>query len=390
MTRKPHILFVPVTVFRAGTEQIVLDLAERFGRDGYPISLAIPTGHPSLDRMAQESDALGAQTHRVGPLHPGDRNIRENFRVLTKLFKETKPDIVHLHMPYAPLCFESVVAAYRARVPVRIRTEQNPLGPLSAKQRLKMRVLDAMVHKIVFVSNSNREEHIQRGRAMGAKAMYIGNGINPSTIAHDCSAEVKSAIRKRLQLPEKAVIAVMVGTLEHRKGPIDFVKAARVAAQQNPDIHFAVIGDGDKRTAAEEMTKEYGLTERIHFLGRRADVREILCAFDIFVQPSHYEGMSIAMLEALAAGLPMASTRVAGVSDVFPNEEGALCVDVYDTEGLGGAIAQYAADPARRTKDGANSHNRILEAFTQEHIYQEYRTLFSKMSGGNRLNGSEG
>jgi len=293
---KPHILFVPVTIYRSGTEQIVLDLTERFVGDGYPISLAIPTGHPSLDVMAQEADALGAKTHRVGPLHPGDRNIRQNFGTLTRLFKETAPDIVHFHMPYAPLCFEGIVAAYRARVPLRIRTEHNPLGPLSPKQRIKMQILDAIVHKIVFVSNGNRDEHIGYGRAMGGKSMYIGNGIDPSTIADHCSEEEKTAIRRKLGLPEKAVIAVMVGVLGGRKGPIDFVKAARVAAQQNPEIHFALIGDGEKRAAAEELTKEYRLTDRIHFLGRRTDVRKILCSFDIFVQPSHYEGMSIAML----------------------------------------------------------------------------------------------
>jgi glycosyltransferase involved in cell wall biosynthesis len=170
----------------------------------------------------------------------------------------------------------------------------------------------------------------------------------------------------------------MVAALEERKGILDFVAAARVAAAANPNVDFAVVGDGPLRERAESLVAQHGLAGRFHFLGHRGDVRRILCAFDVFVQPSHHEGLSLVMLEALAAGLPMVTTRVDGVSDVLPEERGALCADVGDVGGLGRAMARAAADDGLRGELVAVSQRRVLERFTVEAMYQDYVALYRR------------
>jgi glycosyltransferase involved in cell wall biosynthesis len=124
------------------------------------------------------------------------------------------------------------------------------------------------------------------------------------------------------------------------------------------------------------LVAETGLEGRVHFLGRRADVRQILSAFDLFVQSSFYEGMSIAMLEALAAGLPMVTTRVDGVEDVVAVDAGVPCVEKGDYQGLGQAMAQLAADPRRRLHLGKVLRRRVLDEFTVDAMCQKYTRLY--------------
>ena len=171
----------------------------------------------------------------------------------------------------------------------------------------------------------------------------------------------------------------MVGALEERKGVLDFVRAARVALDGDGTLQFFVLGDGGLREAAAALAGELGMAGRVHLLGYRPDVRAILGVSDLYVQPSHYEGLSIAMLEALAAGLPMVTTKVEGVADVFPDGRGAVAVDVGDIGGLGAGIVLLAGDAPLRETLSNRSAARVREAFTIDVIRECYRRLYAEL-----------
>jgi glycosyltransferase involved in cell wall biosynthesis len=371
-------MLVAVTYTRAGTEQLVLDLARRLRADGYPVSMLLSQA-TELDSLAADGRAADVNIERVGRSFWVGRNALANAWATYRVFRRTRPDIVHFHIPWAPAGPELLTAAWLARVPHRIRTDHNPIvGPMSRGQRLKLRMLDALVEKIVLVSSGNLASHVANGGRPASKCEVVVNGIDPATIEH-LSADEQAATRRELGIPGGAVAAVMVGRLEHRKGPLDFVEAAATAATE-PNLYFGIIGDGPERAQVERIIEERGLAERVRILGRRDDVRRLLGAFDMYVQPSHYEGMSIAMLEALAAGLPMVTTRVSGVDDVLSREDDAVQVDIGDVGGLAEGMVKLARDPALRARLGSVSHERVLN-FTMDRTYESYCELYKELAG---------
>jgi glycosyltransferase involved in cell wall biosynthesis len=296
------------------------------------------------------------------------------------LFMRQRPTIVHYHIPRALSGFEAILAGYLARVRGRIRTDHNPVvHPPTQLQLLRLRIADRMVHRIVLVSTDNQKNHLDVCGRPVQKCLVIPNGIDARTVSHDQSPVHRTSLRDRLGLPVGVPVAVMVAVLGERKGALDYIKAAHVASKIHAALHFAVVGDGEMMSTMRRMATEFRIGDRVHFLGRRADVRNILPAFDMFVLPSHYEGLAITMLEALAAGLPMVTTRVDGVSDVLPREQGALFVDKYDIDGLGAAMAQLAGDPELRRQLAAISAERVLSGFTADIAYERYRTLYSQL-----------
>ena len=375
-----RIVQVTISYTRSGTEQILLDLTERFARDGAAVTVVIPTGSAALDRMAGEALGRGASVERVPPLYPGDRDHRKSLRGMYLLFRRLRPSMVHFHIPRALSGFESILAAYLARVPCRIRTDHNPVvSPPTRLQRLRLRMADEMVDRIVLVSSDNLRSHRIQFSRPAEKCLTIPNGVDPDTVPFECAPSRRRQLRLLLRLPPEAPVAVMVAALEERKGIFDYLKGAQAASRAVPELHYAIVGDGSMLATLQRMTHELGIVDRVHFLGSRTDVREILPAFDLFVLPSHYEGMALTMLEALAAGLPMACTRVDGVSDVLPRERGALFVDRYDAVGLGAAMARLAADPDLRRQLSAISCERVRKEFTIEALYQRYRRLYGDL-----------
>ena len=156
-----RIAFIAVTYMYSGTEQIQIELARRFVADGHDVSMAIPE-LPVLNAMASAAAALGVSVERTADLYGADRRVTRNARELYAFFRRTRPNIAHFHIPWAPVGAESIIAAWLARVPHIVRTEHNPVvAPLGRSQALKLRCLDAMTERIVFVSEGNMRSHLQ-------------------------------------------------------------------------------------------------------------------------------------------------------------------------------------------------------------------------------------
>jgi glycosyltransferase involved in cell wall biosynthesis len=364
------VVHVPITYRRAGTEQIVLDLAEAALADGWRVVIAIPDDS-ALDAFEGEVEGIGADAARVGDLFGADRARLRNLTRLYRVFRAYRADVVHLHFPWAPTCFEAVLAAWLARVPVRIRTEHNPImQSLSRLQTLKMAVLDRMITEIVCVSRGNRDRHIVNGRRPAAKVSVITNGVRPGDGAAD--AREIAQLRDELAGGYRHLV-VMVGALEERKGVLDFVHV--VATVGRPaTAKFLVLGTGPLMDRAQALATELGVIPHLQFLGQRQDVANILRAADLYVQPSHFEGCSIAMLEALVAGCPIVTTEVDGVADVndlCPSLAPPAC-PIGDIRALANAVSTVLADVPRYTDLAAARRPCIERNFSVDVMCQRY------------------
>ena len=368
------IVHVAVTHMYSGTERVLAELAEEAAHEGNRVAVILPV-RPGLDVLAERLSANGVVVERLGNLFAADRDRARSFVEFWKLFRRLRPAVVHFHIPWVLCGWEAVLAARLAGVPAVVRTEQNPIpGPLPRLQRLKLRIADLAAHHSVFVSKRNRQSHLAHGRSWLRRSSVIPNGIAPAPAPLG-----RAAARECLGLPAEAPVAAMVGHLEPRKGPLDFVRAAALAIAEGSGLHFVVFGDGPLRAEAERLAQALGVAARVHFAGHRGDVRALLPALDIYVQPSHFEGLSIAMLEALAAGLPMVSTRVEGLDEVLDGAGGALVCEVGDIAGLAAALVRLEGDRALRAELARETQARVLEKFSSETMTGRYRLLYERL-----------
>ncbi|MCW5882735.1 MAG: glycosyltransferase family 4 protein, partial [Anaerolineae bacterium] len=191
----------------------------------------------------------------------------------------------------------------------------------------------------------------------------------------------RAALRATLGIAAEDVAVCTVASLEARKGYQHLLKAAaRLPAQDGrPRLSFVGVGAGSLQGRLRALADDLGLADRVRFLGERDDVPDILAACDIFALPSHYEGMPLSIMEAMAAGLPVAATAVSGVPDEL-GDTGALLPDPNDdpaatVDALVATLAAWADDGDRRRAVGAACRARAATLFREERMVGEYIAL---------------
>ena len=147
-----------------------------------------------------------------------------------------------------------------------------------------------------------------------------------------------SVVRRDLGLGDDAKLLITVGRLSTPKGHRYLIDAVHSIATLHPDAHFLFVGDGELRPELEARAAACGMSARIHFLGARRDVAQLLAASDVFVLPSLWEGLSIALLEAMAAGLPIVATDVSGTRQAIQNGKTGLLIPAGDSGHLADAL----------------------------------------------------
>jgi glycosyltransferase involved in cell wall biosynthesis len=231
-----------------------------------------------------------------------------------------------------------------ARVPAVVTTEHSTeRDPHSRRRRWGARATARLADRIVAVSAPVRAAAATRLGVPQSDIEIIPNGIDLGAIA-----TAPPLARAELGLPADAIVVGCIGRLVALKG-FDAVLAA-VARLDAPAVHVVVAGDGPERPRLERLAHELGLEARVRFLGVRADVPRLLHSLDIFVLPSRYEGLSIALLEALAAGCACIVSDVPEL--VGTAGPAALAVRSGDVDAIAAALTDLL-DPARRRALGA-------------------------------------
>jgi len=171
-----------------------------------------------------------------------------------------------------------------------------------------------------------------------------------------------------------------VGRLEERKGHEHFLRAARamLAAANGLRPQVVIVGDGPLRGRLARQAGELGVAESVRFTGAVEDVRVPLAAMDVFVLPSRAEGMSNALLEAMAAGLPVVATAVGGTSEVLDAGRTGLLVPPDDASALATEILGLLEDPARATRLGRAAQGHVAEAFSAPAMVARLERLYEE------------
>ena len=176
--------------------------------------------------------------------------------------------------------------------------------------------------------------------------------------------------------------------LEPQKNPLglieSFVQAfGPQAFGDAPHSRLLLAGDGSLREAARAYAAQRGVADRVHFLGVRAEVAEMLAACDLFALSSHWEGSPLAVMEAMAAGLPVVATAVGGVPELVADGETGILVPAGEERAFAAALVSLARDPSRR-QDLAAAALRRAAAFNLDTMVASYAGLFERLAGATR------
>jgi glycosyltransferase involved in cell wall biosynthesis len=192
----------------------------------------------------------------------------------------------------------------------------------------------------------------------------------------------RERFRRSLGFQDSDHLMTAVATFKRQKGHRFLLEAAMQLMPRHPRLHMLFVGDGDLRGAIETLAAGEGLDDRILFLGTRSDVPQILAASDSFVLPSLWEGLPMALIEAMASGLPIIATDVSGTRDVMvPGETGVL-VPPGNSESLVQAIETLMKDPARGRRMGAAARRRVSTQYGSQRQASEYIALYLQESPG--------
>ncbi len=335
----------------------MLDLAAEF-RSRADVSVlcwGTPGGLRVLDRAA----ALGIPTCALPP--PRDPAFGQ---VMVDFLTAHPADVFHIHVGSGRENFDGARAARRAGVPALVQTQHQP-WLLNPRKRAAFFRAIAPVDRLIAVSEGVRLTH-QRIGVSAERLVTVPNGIVPRG-----PGPGRQAARAALGLHPDQQVVMTVGRLMVQKGQCYLVAAMPALAERFPHLAVVIVGGGYLADDLARQAAELGVAEFLHLPGHRTDARMLLDAADVFVLPSRQEGMPLAALEAMDAGLPLVATDVIGTAEVVAHGETGTLVPPQDPPSLAEALAELLADPDLRQRYARAGHRRYVERFTAQRMAED-------------------
>ncbi len=282
-------------------------------------------------------------------------DFRLPFR-LARLLRQQHVQILHAHMFSA--VFWGKLAALLAGGIVILQHEHSTHTLESSSRLLIDRSLANLSASIITVSGDLGVRFCRAGYP-ACRIRVIPNGIDPEHFPPP--AEARAAARQRLGLNAAAPAVVIIGALEPRKGHDLLLQAWErfCALWKGETPILLVVGDGPLRAELEKQAREMSGGARVIFCGERSDVREMLWASDAYVSASRTEGTSLAMLEAMAAGVPIVATAVGGTPEVLAQGEAGILVPPFDAEALAQGLSRCLGDVAASRRRAQTAQARV-------------------------------
>jgi len=201
----------------------------------------------------------------------------------------------------------------------------------------------------------------------------------PSIDRQARARDTLAAANPMLALPAGTKMAVYTGRFHAAKGLAELVTAWREVAERQRRAYLWMVGDGPERDALAAQIEAAGLSGRVELAGSFDQVENILAAADLFVLPSHEEGLSLALLEAMGAGLPVVASDIPGNRLAIRSGIEGLLVPVGNPADLAAAINDLLSDPARSAAFGAAARSRVQESFSLDRMVDDYLALFDRV-----------
>ncbi len=374
----PSILFLGSQMTVAGAQHILLTQARWFHERGYQVVVAFFYDLDGLHKKWQEETPFKVINLDAWKKHGGFKNGFRLFLGLTRLYKllrAGKFSIVETFTHHANIL--GLPLAWLAGVPGRIASHHGTVDdfPGWLEHIHRMIINYGVATHMVAVSEQVRQQAIKQERIHPDCITVITNGINiPSETG--ISQEVRDSCRQSINVKQEEFLFLTVGRLRKQKGHIYLLNALPEVLDSFPNTVFAFAGEGNLHEELVTRAKELNMMDAVRFLGIRSDIPALLQVADGFVLPSLWEGLPVALLEAMAAGLPVVGTRVEGVEDVITDSYNGLLVPPADSKALSEAIIRLLSNRELRSRLGNAGEILVKENYTIDKMCEQYAMLF--------------
>jgi glycosyltransferase involved in cell wall biosynthesis len=368
---RPHVLIVVDQFPRSlgGGERIVLKLAALLPSYGYRVSILTFAAHPDSPALIEPPCPIYVlplqRTYDLNALGAAislRRFIREqNIRVVQTFFESS-----------------DIWAGFVTRVMsnAKLIWSRRDMGILrSGKHHIAYRLMARMPHAVFAVSNLVRQHCIEVDGIAPARVQTIYNGLNLSDWLAPSGTPRAST--------HPAITTA--GNIRHVKGHDIFIRAAAIVVQQFPNAQFSIAGEvlePDYYASLQALIPELNLSENFTFLGGIKDLRSHFASADIFVLPSRSEGFSNAIVEAMAAALPVVATNVGGNAEAIETGVSGFIVPPEDPAALAEAILRLLGNPEAARAMGLEGKRLAAEKFTNEAMMLSTTNTYAKLLAG--------
>lgn len=342
--------------------------------------------------LAEGSDVMAADLNKIEgvkaigiPMKDGIEPFSDTLICikLAKLIRSEKFDLIHAHTSKPG--FFARLAAFGMNIPLVYRPasfafhENAPRYQAVVYALLERIAARYLTDRIMLVCNGERELAEQYSVGSDDQFVIIHTGIDlyPFKIAVN-----RFQVREKFEIPPDVQLIGTVARLSEQKAPSDFIHAAALVHDRYPQVHFLWVGDGPLEHEARSLVQSLGLQNVFHFAGYQDNIPAILISLDYFLLSSHWEGFSIAILEAMAAGLPVIATRVTGADEAIVDGITGILVNVGDVNGLADAVCKLIEDVDFAKSMGVAARKRAESEFPYAKMLDRIEKLYLDLIQG--------
>lgn len=358
-----------------GAERATEDLCQGLLTRGLDVVVVTRRG-PGSSRYEK---IAGISVHRPG--YPSWSKLGaltfglQSLWLLATQFRDYR--VIHVQNIHTPLLVGLLSKALLGRnLVVTIQAEAQIVSRMDSRLgRLRVRLMCLLADMFGAVSPELRGQFLREG-VPSANIRLIPNGID-NAVFHPSTEKKKREVRSRLHLNDSHVIVLYVGRLIPTKR-VDLLLQAWSRLSSDQPATLLIVGDGPEQQPLERLANRLEL-DTVRFEGRREDVSSYLRAADVFVLPSQEEGLSVALLEAMATGLAVVVTDLPGNQSIVHHRENGLIFPVDDLEALVDLLNSSVQSTGIRERLGKNAHDSVYHTYSVETVARQYHALYEEV-----------
>jgi glycosyltransferase involved in cell wall biosynthesis len=362
---KPNLLFINSITIYGGGEVWMLNVMKELAERGYKVTL-ICKPEVEIIQQANESGIDVLPIRIAGDFDPF--TISE----IAGIYRKRKIDIVIANVG-KDIRLAGLAAKFVSGVSVIALHQVDR----EIKNNLRYRfTYNSLADMMVVNSFATKNTLLKSAPWLkDEKIKVVHHGIDYEKYS---AANTKN-IRTELGLSQQDLIIGFVGRLSVQKGVKYMLDAFKLVAEEFKNVHLVIAGTGELERMVKEFATKFNLEDRIHLLGFRKDIPDLMRTFDIFLLPSLWEGFGIVLIEAMAAGKPVVATNTSSIPEIVEDEQNGILVPTENAEAISNALTKLISESELRTKFGKEGQKIVREKFTIERMINDYEKIFESL-----------
>jgi glycosyltransferase involved in cell wall biosynthesis len=378
---RPALAYVVNSLNPGGTEKLVVDMSLAFESDFDVVVICLDEPGLWATNLREKNIPVYCVWHQPG------LDINMPVR-LAQHFRRHRTNIIHAHQCSA--WFYAALSRLLYSAPLLLLEEHGRFYPEVENQKRVLAnrlIIRRLTHRFVAVSEDVKERLKKFEGLDKANIDVVYNGVNDG---HNLSQEERAKRRAELGFRLQDFVVGTVGRFDAIKNLPMLVQSVNQASKFLPSLRALLVGDGPAFGETEGLIGQLGLTEKVVLTGHREDARDLIPCFDLFVLSSFSEGTSMALLEAMASGVPVAVTNVGGNPEIVLDGRTGWVVPSDCADIMANTIIEAAGNPTKRCDFGLAGKRRFEKHFTFANMIENYRKIYGKILAGHGRRSKKG